>query len=155
MGNCASCLGRDRDRHSSQDSDLERILNEVQPSYGAFDGVLDIQPDEDDLRREREALEHITSRAGDFMIDVRNTTSIDLDHEQPILSHGLFATLTHAPFPHSTAFSEVDVSAEETEWLDSLQAVGDEQPPIQREGTLAMNMNLLRDVGSSKFEHNI
>ena len=87
------------------------------------------------------------------MIDVRTTTSMDLEHEQPILSHGLFATLTPAPPPHS--LSELDVSAEETEWLVSLQIVGDEQPPIKREGTLAMDMDLLRDAGSNRFEYNV
>lgn len=47
--------------------DLDRILDAEQPTYGTLpDRSGFVQPDEEDLRREREALEHITSHATEY-----------------------------------------------------------------------------------------
>ncbi|EME49416.1 hypothetical protein DOTSEDRAFT_100271, partial [Dothistroma septosporum NZE10] len=76
MGICASCLGLNR--HSSQDGDLDRILDSEQPSYGATDDSRHAHPDEHELSRERQVLDRITARAADQMIDIQHPSYIEL-----------------------------------------------------------------------------
>ena len=46
-----------------QNYETDALLDDQQAQYGAASGGDAIQPDEEELRREREALEHITSEA--------------------------------------------------------------------------------------------
>lgn len=53
--------------------DLDRILNSEQPSYGTIEQSGGIPPrDEEELRREREALEHITAEAAEYVLAVKD-----------------------------------------------------------------------------------
>ncbi|GAD93581.1 conserved hypothetical protein [Paecilomyces variotii No. 5] len=73
MGVCASCLGLGR--RESHDSESARLLDDelYQPGYGY--GALNQahhlnQPDPEDLKREREALEAICQRTSDTVVDI-------------------------------------------------------------------------------------
>ncbi|KAJ9215551.1 hypothetical protein DTO166G4_2921 [Paecilomyces variotii] len=73
MGVCASCLGLGR--RESHDSEAARLLDDelYQPGYGY--GALNqahhlYQPDPEDLKREREALEAICQRTSDAVVDI-------------------------------------------------------------------------------------
>jgi len=73
MGNCLSCLGLGR--RDGYDPDSSRLLDDdlYQSGYGY--GSLNHsshlhQPDPEDLKREREALEAICQRASDSVVDI-------------------------------------------------------------------------------------
>ena len=51
----------------SQRHETDALLNDQQAQYGAAGGGDAAQPDEEELRREREALEHITTEATEYV----------------------------------------------------------------------------------------
>ncbi|CAK3953291.1 hypothetical protein MYCGRDRAFT_98544 [Lecanosticta acicola] len=147
MGVCASCLGLNR--HPSQDGDhLDRLLDSEQQSYGTADDTHLTQPDEEELMREREALEHITAQAADDMIDVLHPSHDDWHHNPTTMSN-------HDPqyqpdSTHNGADNNEDgeeQEAGEAAWLESIQSAGLGQVQAPQRGTLAMDMGVLRDRG--------
>ncbi|KAI9726010.1 MAG: hypothetical protein M1834_009438 [Cirrosporium novae-zelandiae] len=73
MGNCLSCLGLDRHRNS-QSSETSRLLYDDPYSnhYGSLHGGAHttFQPNAEDIKREREALEAICQKAADSIVDI-------------------------------------------------------------------------------------
>ncbi|EME88052.1 uncharacterized protein MYCFIDRAFT_85944 [Pseudocercospora fijiensis CIRAD86] len=125
MGICASCLGLNR--HPSHDREIDRLLNSEQPraAHGAVDHGTFAQPDEEELRREREALEHITAQAADHMIDVLHPSQSDLDYGLVLGGHRSYRDdpVEHSVAcqdpQHSRALPETEDS-EEAAWLETL-----------------------------------
>ncbi|KAM3419483.1 hypothetical protein BST61_g5408 [Cercospora zeina] len=149
MGALCSCLGQ---RPPSQDDgDLDRILNSEQPTYGTHDGVGVIPRDEEELRRERDALEYITARAADHMIDITNPSQTD--REQPRMD-GVKHHISHVRVPDHPPKYEGDSDEEEDAWLRDL-GENDVDIAIPQRGNLVMDISLLRDTSqqvSSKTE---
>jgi hypothetical protein len=50
-----------------QNRETDALLDNQQAQYGAGGGGDTAQPDEEELRREREALEHITTEATEYV----------------------------------------------------------------------------------------
>ncbi|KAF7190288.1 hypothetical protein HII31_08619 [Pseudocercospora fuligena] len=151
MGICASCLGLNR--HPSQDREIDRLLNSEQPNaaYGAVDHGAFAQPDEEELRREREALEHITAHAADHMIDVLHPSQSDLDYGTVL---GGDRSYRDDPVEHSTAYQDSQTSqaqpetedSEEAAWLESVQSAHLDTIQMPKSGTLTMDIGLLRET---------
>ncbi|KAL2217436.1 late endosomal/lysosomal adaptor and MAPK and MTOR activator-domain-containing protein [Thermoascus aurantiacus ATCC 26904] len=72
MGICYSCLGlRRRDSHDAESTRLlDDDLYQSGYGYGALNQARQNQPDPEDLKREREALEAICQRTSDSVIDI-------------------------------------------------------------------------------------
>ncbi|KAL2012315.1 hypothetical protein VTN00DRAFT_5033 [Thermoascus crustaceus] len=72
MGICYSCLGlRRRDSHDAESARLlDDDLYQSGYGYGALNQARQNQPDPEDLKREREALEAICQRTSDSVIDI-------------------------------------------------------------------------------------
>ncbi|KAI6859992.1 hypothetical protein KC338_g1636 [Hortaea werneckii] len=116
MGICASCLGLNR--HPSQDVDeSDPLLDDSQPvHYGGLGGEDAAQPDDEDLSREREALEQITAEASENMIDVSQ-------HHTFRSSHSHQASADEDP-DNAAEHQEDSEDAEEAAWLQSIQSAG-------------------------------
>ncbi|KAK4506345.1 hypothetical protein PRZ48_000075 [Zasmidium cellare] len=141
MGICASCLGLNR--HPSQDGDLDRILDSAdQPSYGAIDSDGVGQVDEEELRREREALEHITAQAADHMIDVLHPSHPDYSQN---VNHNGSTQTPHVSQDETPDNEEDQEDAEEAAWLESIQSEGLDTVQVPQRGTLAMDLSMLRE----------
>ncbi|KAI7537275.1 hypothetical protein KC331_g11013 [Hortaea werneckii] len=116
MGICASCLGLNR--HPSQDVDeSDPLLDDSQPvHYGGLGGEDAAQPDDEDLSREREALEQITAEASENMIDVSQHHTFRSSQ-----SHQVNA---EADPDNAAEHQEDSEDAEEAAWLQSIQSAG-------------------------------
>lgn len=146
--------------------DLDRILNSEQPAYGTIERSGGMPPrDEEELRREREALEHITAEAAEYALageylcyytsDREHSHMIDIVHpSQADLDQGLSDTAKQTrhqaddPFVEPARYQEDDDS-EEAAWLEGLEEEGLKIQVPQR-GTLAMDINLLRNTPQRK-----
>ncbi|GIZ39868.1 hypothetical protein CKM354_000323400 [Cercospora kikuchii] len=151
MGALCSCLGQ---RPPSQDGDLDRILNSEQPTYGTHDAGGIIPRDEEELRRERDALEYITARAADHMIDIINPSQADLDQARNDVSkhHTSYTDVSSANGQAQN--HEEDSDDEEAAWLRDLEENDTDVAAPQR-GNLVMDISLLRDAShknSSRIE---
>ncbi|KAK5163933.1 uncharacterized protein LTR77_010328 [Saxophila tyrrhenica] len=141
MGACASCLGLNR--HPSQDDDeTDPLVSTRQGDYGTVESEEVAQPDEEELRREREALEQITMEATDNMIDASHPGTSELSQH---FAHARPTT----PFESSAdGPSDVEEDEDEAAWLESVQAAGmDEVVPVDeiQSGNLVMDFSRLRD----------
>ncbi|KXT12783.1 hypothetical protein AC579_1806 [Pseudocercospora musae] len=155
MGICASCLGLNR--HPSHDREIDRLLNSEQPNaaYGAVDHATFAQPDEEELRREREALEHITAHAAVHMIDVLHPSQSDLHCAQVLGGNRSYRT---DPTEHSAGYQESQHSRaqpetedfEEVAWLESVQSAQLDTIQMPKSGTLTMDIGLLRESRPSQ-----
>ncbi|KAF2837524.1 hypothetical protein M501DRAFT_1032758 [Patellaria atrata CBS 101060] len=68
MGICASCLGLQSSEPET--SDTQHLLSDpYQPQYGSNDRSIS-QPDQEEIRRQRDALERICAQTSDNLIDV-------------------------------------------------------------------------------------
>ncbi|KAI5369729.1 hypothetical protein Slin15195_G006060 [Septoria linicola] len=144
MGALCSCLGQ---RPSSQDDgDLDRILNSEQPTYGTIDYESVPPRDEEELRRERDALAHITARAADHMIDIVRPSQAELNQglDDPAKHQSSHEDTTSADASH-----EENEDDEEAAWFEGLE---DEEVSIQvpQRGNLVMDVSLLREPPQPK-----
>ncbi|KXT07309.1 hypothetical protein AC578_445 [Pseudocercospora eumusae] len=151
MGICASCLGLNG--HPSQDREIDRLLNSEQPNaaYGAVGHSTFAQPDEEELRREREALEHITAHAADHMIDVVHPSQSDLHYGMLLGGHRSYL---RDPVEHSAAYQHSQhgraqpetEDSEEAAWLESVQSAQLDTIQMPESGTLTIDIGLLRET---------
>ncbi|EMF17782.1 uncharacterized protein SEPMUDRAFT_146731 [Sphaerulina musiva SO2202] len=143
MGAFCSCLGQ---RPSSQDGDLDRILNSEQPTYGTIEDSGGVSPrDEEELRRERDALEHITAQAADHMIDINHPSQADLNQGfVDTANHHREQTDDLSVEPSQDQDQDQDDS-EEAAWLRGIEEEGTKIQIPQR-GTLVMDISLLRNT---------
>ncbi|KAF2207919.1 hypothetical protein CERZMDRAFT_101941 [Cercospora zeae-maydis SCOH1-5] len=145
MGALCSCLGQ---RPPSQDDgDLDRILNSEQPTYGTHDGVGIIPRDEEELRRERDALEYITARAADHMIDIIYPSQTDLEQAR---MDGIKHHISHVGVPNHPHNHEDDGDEEEDAWLRDL-GENDVDIAVSQRGNLVMDISLLRDTSQQNL----
>ncbi|TKA26783.1 hypothetical protein B0A50_04229 [Salinomyces thailandicus] len=133
MGICASCLGLNR--HPSHDIDeTDALLDDSQPAqYGSAEDAHAVQPDEEELRRQREALEQITAEAAENMIDVSQHHTAHSNHDR----QGRDTTEAQAE----------PADAEEAAWLQSIHSAGldsDVEVKGLQSGALVMDLSSLR-----------
>ncbi|KAF2766641.1 hypothetical protein EJ03DRAFT_353778 [Teratosphaeria nubilosa] len=143
MGICASCLGLNR-HPSRQDRETDPLLEQQSAQYGAVRDEDVAQPDEEELRQEREALEQITAEASENMIDVSHAGTGELGHYRTQTNHER----------HKDSGQAADIKAEpeaqdaeEAAWLQSLQNEGiDSAGEVKglQSGTLVMDIGQLR-----------
>ncbi|KXT12785.1 hypothetical protein AC579_1806 [Pseudocercospora musae] len=137
--------------------EIDRLLNSEQPNaaYGAVDHATFAQPDEEELRREREALEHITAHAAVHMIDVLHPSQSDLHCAQVLGGNRSYRT---DPTEHSAGYQESQHSRaqpetedfEEVAWLESVQSAQLDTIQMPKSGTLTMDIGLLRESRPSQ-----
>ncbi|TKA79031.1 hypothetical protein B0A55_03154 [Friedmanniomyces simplex] len=150
MGICASCLGLNRhpshNNGGQQVDETEALLDSSQQAqYGGLEDEDVAQPDEEELRRGREALERITNEATDNMIDVSHPSSADLSQHFAHTNHD-----RHTAGDHDTKSPCKPVDAvedEEAAWLRSVQSAGlDSVTQIKglESGTLILDIGQLR-----------
>ncbi|KAH9838815.1 Late endosomal/lysosomal adaptor and MAPK and MTOR activator [Teratosphaeria destructans] len=145
MGICASCLGLKR-HPSWPDRETDPLLDHQQQSaqYGAVRDEDAAQPDEEELRMEREALEQITAEASENMIDVSHTGTGELGHPRTHTNHERHKETERV----DDGEAEPDTQdAEEAAWLQSLQDEGlDSAGEVKglQSGTLVMDIGQLR-----------
>ncbi|KAK4549410.1 hypothetical protein LTR36_006407 [Oleoguttula mirabilis] len=153
MGICASCLGLNR--HPSQDiEETDPLLDDSRPAqYGSIvgrDGDDVAQPDEEELRRDREALELITAEAAENMIDVSHRSSADISHHIAYTNHDRQAT-THYETNAESEDPAGPEDAEEAAWLQSIQSDGlDSVTGVKglQSGALVLDISQLRQEPS-------
>ncbi|KAF2239747.1 hypothetical protein EV356DRAFT_528315 [Viridothelium virens] len=120
MGICLSCLGLHRRPSSPDPSETSRLLYEdpYQPHYGAVNPHPNVpQPDPEELRRERDALERLCAQTSDKLIDVAQST----DAEEPSKINSEYPRLFNQRFklPPSSSLSSSPETATaiEESWL--------------------------------------
>ncbi|KAI9666149.1 MAG: hypothetical protein M1821_004084 [Bathelium mastoideum] len=108
------------DNALAQPSETSRLLYEdpYQPHYGAPNHHPNIpQPDPEELRRERDALERLCAQTSDKLIDVAQSSNADevskINSEYPHLFNQRF----QAPRPSSVSSSTEGASIQESSWL--------------------------------------
>ncbi|KAK3691789.1 hypothetical protein LTR37_018447 [Vermiconidia calcicola] len=144
MGICSSCLGLNR--HPSQDNDeTGPLLEEHQAEYGGIGGGDAPQPDEEELRRERETLDQITTEATDNMIDVLHPGTSDSLSQH--FAHGG----SQRSWQHRDDQTEEGEEDEESAWLQSVQASGTEDIKGLQTGDLTMDVGQLREERSRRL----
>ncbi|KAK5125040.1 hypothetical protein LTR85_001231 [Meristemomyces frigidus] len=123
------------------------LLDDTRPAqYGSIGTEDDAQPDEEELRREREVLERITAEAADNMIDVSHPSSSDLSHHIAHTSHDRQTNQDHRQHTGQQDTAEPE-DADEAAWLQSLQSDGlDSVSGVEglRSGALVMDISQLR-----------
>ncbi|KAF2205392.1 hypothetical protein GQ43DRAFT_362490 [Delitschia confertaspora ATCC 74209] len=123
MGICASCLSLGR---RSSDSDVsQHLLSDPYHQYGSINasaphGIL--QPDPEEIRRQRDALERICAQTSDKLIDV--SQSAYTDEGSKMTSE--FPRLFNERFPESKSAGSRPSSADpcldgdEESWVDNV-----------------------------------
>jgi len=156
-GACSSCLGKRQ--HASQDGDLDRMLGSDQISYGAVDSFdyAHVQPDEQELQRERDALEYITVNATDHMIDVLHPNDSNLNHHHHNHTHtattGANGTTRSSNISQAQHIqgeeAELDTQrdAEEEAWLASIAGL-DTTVQLPQNRALVLDVAQLRQGGA-------
>ncbi|KAF9698023.1 hypothetical protein EKO04_004462 [Ascochyta lentis] len=131
MGICSSCLGG---RSDDDPSDASQLLGDsYQPQYGTLDARPQHapQPDPEEIRREREALEHICADTSSQLITVVQPTA-QPDADQPPVSETTdYAQHFSKRFPSLRGLNKGPVPADdhdmdEAAWLDSALAGDDD-----------------------------
>ncbi|KAK3115695.1 hypothetical protein LTR53_004711 [Teratosphaeriaceae sp. CCFEE 6253] len=145
MGACASCLGLDR--HPSPDDrvdETDALLDSVHGArYGSVGSIDVAQPDQEELRREREALERITAEATDNMIDIAHPGSADFSHHFAHTPYDRRPAEANGPAKLAAAVDD----AEEAAWLQAVQSAGDgavTQVKGLQSGALIIDMSQFR-----------
>ncbi|CZT22819.1 uncharacterized protein RCC_08525 [Ramularia collo-cygni] len=151
MGGVCSCLGKRQ--HASQDGDLDSILGSDQISYGATDSFdyAHAQPDEQELQRERDALEHITVNATDHMIDVLHPNESNFNH-----THTTAPGTVHSNGGQGQHMGEAESDtqdADEDAWLASIAGLGTAVRPPQKH-TLVLDVAQLRQGAPQQKQPN-
>ncbi|KAF2638652.1 hypothetical protein P280DRAFT_404860 [Massarina eburnea CBS 473.64] len=119
MGICSSCLGR-RPSDAEQ-SDSSHLLGDPyqQQQYGSMNGPgshIVHQPDPEEIRRQRDALERICAQTSDKLIHVSHVTYTD--HGPNSEYHRLFSERFPPAQPQSSRPSSAD--EDEAAWLSNL-----------------------------------
>ncbi|KAJ9640395.1 hypothetical protein H2201_002557 [Coniosporium apollinis] len=128
MGICASCLGLDRRPSQSDPSDTSQLLaDQYEPQYGTINrgGASGRQePDQEEIRRQRDALERICAQTSDKLIDVSQVSHTKATGPK---LHSEYARLFSQRFPPSqlpaqrrgsrSPSSGSDVDEDEATWL--------------------------------------
>ncbi|QIX01925.1 hypothetical protein AMS68_007442 [Peltaster fructicola] len=160
MGVCASCLGLDRHPSHDRRTDTDRLLDDSPiAQYGAIEtDDLDAQPDEEEVRREREVLEQITARAADNMIDVLHADHIEGEHHlTPNLSYlSLKGLRTQQP----TIKDQDEHTDEEIEqaWLKDIHASDTDNDVTVKgsyTGNLVIDLGRLRQTDQSNVRREV
>ncbi|KAK3050600.1 hypothetical protein LTR09_008240 [Extremus antarcticus] len=144
MGACASCLGLDRHPSQNKKAEIEPLVSAQQQQYGTVETGDAGQPDEEELRREREELEQITVEATENMVDASQPGTSELSQH---LTHARPTRQFEAAAADGT--SEVEEEEEEAAWLESVQAAGvDDVKAVDalRSGDLVLDISQLRDA---------
>ncbi|KAF2009601.1 hypothetical protein BU24DRAFT_357838 [Aaosphaeria arxii CBS 175.79] len=122
MGICSSCLGRQPS--DSEQSDSSHLLGDAyHQQYGSIAATSSHnlpQPDPEEIRRQRDALERICAQTSDKLIDVSQTTHA-LDGSKTAEYHRLFSE-RFPPLPSNSRPSSADAHENEDEstWLNEV-----------------------------------
>ncbi|KAI8931728.1 hypothetical protein NX059_011371 [Plenodomus lindquistii] len=124
MGICSSCLGGRRTSESDHSDSSHLLGDQYQPNYGTTNGGLNVpQPDAEELRRQREALERICAETSEQLIPVSQPNALPEVTEQPA-KHDEYAHLFNERFKSvrksRSAFSDANAHDDETTWLESV-----------------------------------
>ncbi|KAF2718394.1 hypothetical protein K431DRAFT_287676 [Polychaeton citri CBS 116435] len=148
MGICASCLGRERHHPSPDVDEHDPLLDDpVQANYGAFTEEEEPEPDQEELRREREALDSISTYAQENMIDVLHQNTSEINHHLTLIKA---PTINHS-YVHETTqagWSGHQLDAEDAAWLNSIKASEGDGPHSVKgvvPGALVIDISRLRD----------
>ncbi|KAK4580099.1 hypothetical protein LTR86_000301 [Recurvomyces mirabilis] len=128
-----------RKKHQQVDETDALLSHHDQVQYGVFRAEEDVQPDEEAMRREREALEEITVRATDDMVDASHPVPGEYSNR-----------VENNADESSTTAAETD---DEEAWLRSLEADGLGQKMQVKglnSGTLVMDIDQLRQDESAR-----
>ncbi|KAK0281222.1 hypothetical protein LTR91_000183 [Friedmanniomyces endolithicus] len=146
MGVCASCLGLNRHPSHDQVDESAALLDDSHHvQYGGLADEDVAPPDEDEIRRAREALNRITNEATDNMIDVSHPSSTDLSQHYTHANHD-----RHTAGDHTSSRSSKLVEAmedDEVAWLQSVRSAGlDSGTQIKglQTGSLVLDIGQLR-----------
>ncbi|EKG11815.1 hypothetical protein MPH_11311 [Macrophomina phaseolina MS6] len=138
MGICASCLGLGRKPQHDERSEASHLLgpDQYQHQYGAVAaqgphmGMSAPQPDPEEIRRQRDALERICAQTSDKLIDVSQSAHPDEGHKMHSEYHRLFMERFPAVAPPEDSrpsSSGTAVDNEEAAWLaDITKSQGEE-----------------------------
>ncbi|GAB7363379.1 hypothetical protein MBLNU230_g3657t2 [Neophaeotheca triangularis] len=128
-------LSRLTQNRLTQLDETDPLLDSPSNQYGGTDEDEVTQPDEEDLRREREELEQITARANSGMVDVLYASAADFS--------------PHTGAPASGDGQDDSDDAAEAAWLESVQAAGTaSNTEDQGFPSLVMDVGQLRDERS-------
>ncbi|KAK0986075.1 hypothetical protein LTR91_010346 [Friedmanniomyces endolithicus] len=153
MGVCASCLGLNRHPSHDQLNESAALLDDSHHvHYGGLADEDVAPPDEDEIRRAREALNRITNEATENMIDVSHPSSTDLSQHFTSTNHD-----RHTAGDNTSGGSIKAVDAiedDEAAWLRSVRSAGlDSGTQIKglQSGSLVLDIGQLRS--SSAPQH--
>ncbi|KAF2124029.1 hypothetical protein P153DRAFT_401566 [Dothidotthia symphoricarpi CBS 119687] len=126
MGVCASCLGREPS--DSEESDASHLLADDQPHYGTVNNAP--QPDPEEIRREREALERICAQTNEQLIPTHAPEVAEQDEYQRLFNDR-FASIRRQKKPEE---QKTDDTADESEssWLESVMGEGGEEEEVEK-----------------------
>ncbi|KAF2795429.1 hypothetical protein K505DRAFT_324060 [Melanomma pulvis-pyrius CBS 109.77] len=128
MGICSSCLGLGRRPSDSDQSDSSHLLGDAyQPHYGSIAAAgshSGPQPDPEEIRRQRDALERICAQTSDKLIDVSQATHTEdgskIASEYPRLFNERFPSTHAQSSPPPSADAAAAAEEDETTWLESI-----------------------------------
>ncbi|KAF2117196.1 late endosomal/lysosomal adaptor and MAPK and MTOR activator-domain-containing protein [Lophiotrema nucula] len=126
MGVCSSCLGLGRRPSDSERSDSSHLLGDAyQHNYGSINpggAHGGPQPDPEEIRRQRDALERICAQASDQLIDVSQATHTDEGSKMASEYPRLFNERFPPSRPQMSRPSSADASGDEDEatWLGNI-----------------------------------
>ncbi|EMC99454.1 hypothetical protein BAUCODRAFT_144876 [Baudoinia panamericana UAMH 10762] len=150
MGICASCLGLNR-RSSHEVDESDPLLDHAQQNqYGGVGGEEFAEPDEEELRRQREAFDRITAEAASNMIDISQADAADLRRQLAATTHGRRHSAKHednSPTEADQDGAAVGEEDEETAWLQSVQSANlasEEDVKRLQSGPRVVDMSQLR-----------
>ncbi|KAJ4349685.1 uncharacterized protein N0V89_008302 [Didymosphaeria variabile] len=123
MGICSSCLGLARRSSDAERSDSSHLLGDpYQPHYGSINHPSAHslpQPDPEEIRRQRDALERICAQTSDKLIHVSQAAYTDDSH------HSEYLRLFNERFPPMRSASpppsaRADYDQDEATWLSNV-----------------------------------
>ncbi|PVI05647.1 hypothetical protein DM02DRAFT_516567 [Periconia macrospinosa] len=123
MGICSSCLGLRRASDTETADSSHLLADPYQPQYGSINGPSSHnapQPDPEEIRRQRDALERICAQTSDKLIHVSHATYTDNGHNSEY--HRLFRERFPPTAAQSSRPSSADPEVEEDEatWLANI-----------------------------------
>jgi len=132
MGSCSSCLGGWRPSEPEPADSTHLLGDGYQASYGAAHGAYNgPQPDPEELRRQREALERICAETSEQLIPVSQPNALPEVSEHQA-KHDEYARLFNERFRsvrrNRPASASASAPEDEASWLESVAGnQGDEQ----------------------------